>query len=187
MAKVTTQSSLISGPKHQPATSLRPYDRDIPQALQDLSQLLPDAPATTDGDQVQDSHALPTEAPTGPVAMELQDPAPDQVERHQQEPSATQPPVVIAPMRYTRTGHQIRRPARFVNAAYHCKHLAQTGIQSVFDSICLPAFGLLHRPWPNQMAIQMQCPSTWHCNNQTVTSLTEFQPQRALSNPNPNG
>ena len=47
-AEVSTQSSLISGPKHQPATSLRPHGRDIPQALQDLSQLLPDAPATTD-------------------------------------------------------------------------------------------------------------------------------------------
>ena len=42
----TTQSSLISGPKHQPVTSLPPYGRDIPQSLQDLSQLLPDAPAT---------------------------------------------------------------------------------------------------------------------------------------------
>ena len=133
MAEVTTQSSLISGPKHQPATSLRPYGRDIPQALQDLSQLLPDAPATTDGDQVQDSPALPTEEPTGPVETELQDPAHGHVERQQQEPSANQPPVVIAPMGYTHTGHQIRRPARFAYAAYHCKHLAQTGIQSIFD------------------------------------------------------
>ena len=44
----TTLSSLISSPKHQPATSLPPYGRDIPQALHDLSQLLPDAPATED-------------------------------------------------------------------------------------------------------------------------------------------
>ena len=88
---------------------------------------------TTDGDQVQDPPALPTEEPTGTVATELQDPAPHQVECHQQEPSATQPHLIIAPTGYTRTGHQIRRPARFAYAAYHCKHLAQTGIQSVFD------------------------------------------------------
>ena len=73
----------------------------IPQALQDLSQLLPDTPATTDGDQVQDSHTLPMEEPAGPVATEPQDPAPNQVECHQQEPLATQPPVVIAPTGYT--------------------------------------------------------------------------------------
>ena len=42
-AEVTTQSSLVSSPKHQPVTSLPPYGRDIPQALQDLSQLLLDA------------------------------------------------------------------------------------------------------------------------------------------------
>ena len=42
----TTRSSLVSGPKHQLGTSLPPYSRDIPPALQDLSQLLPDAPAT---------------------------------------------------------------------------------------------------------------------------------------------
>ena len=131
--EVTTQSSLISGPKHQPATSLHLYGRDIPQALQDLSQLLPDAPATTDGDQVPDPPALPTEEPTSPAATELQDPAPDQVERHQQESSTTQPPVVIAPKGFTRTGRQICRPARFAYAAYHCKHLAQMGIQSIFD------------------------------------------------------
>ena len=132
-AEVTTQSSLISGPNYQPTTSLRPYGRDIPQALQDLSQLLPDTPATTDGDQVQDSHTLPMEEPAGPVTTEPQDPAPNQVVRHQQEPLATQPPVVITPTGYTRTGHQIRHPARFAYAAYHCKHLAQTGIQPVFD------------------------------------------------------
>ena len=73
------------------------------------------------------------EEPTGPVTTEPQDPAPHQVERHQQEPSTSQPPVVIAPMGYTRTGRQIRRPVRFAYAAYHCKHLVQTGIQSVFD------------------------------------------------------
>ena len=132
-AEITTQSSLISGPQHHPATSLRPYVRDIPQALQNLSQLLPDARARTDGDHVQDFTTLPTEEPTSPVATELQDPAPDQVNRLQQDPSTTQPPVVIAPSGYTRTGCQIRRPARLAYAAYNCKHLAQTGIQSVFD------------------------------------------------------
>ena len=92
-------------------SSLCPYGRDIPQALQDLSQLLPDAPAPN-GDQVQDSPALPLEEPTGPVATELQDPAPAQAERHQQGPSANQPPIVIAPTGYTRTGRQVH---------YHCQ------------------------------------------------------------------
>ena len=95
-AEVTTQSSLISSPKHQPATSLRLYGRDIPQALQDLSQLLPDAPATTDGDQVLASPTSPPEEPTGPAETNVQDPVPGQVEHHQQEPPADQPPVVIA-------------------------------------------------------------------------------------------
>ena len=133
VAEVTTQSSLISGPKHQPATSLHPYGRDIPQALQDLSQLLPDAPATMDGDQVQDSPVSPMQEPTGPVETEMQDPVPGQVEHHQQEPPVNQSPIVIAPMGYTRTGCQVRHPARFVYATYHCEHLVQTGIQFVFD------------------------------------------------------
>ena len=98
-AEVTTQSLLISGPTHQPATSLRPYGRDIPQALQDLSQVLLDAPATRN--QVQDSPASPTEEPTGPVETELQDPVPGQVEHHQQEPPANQPPVIIVCTGYT--------------------------------------------------------------------------------------
>ena len=132
-AEVTTRSSLVSGPKYQPVTSLPPYGRDIPQALQDLSQLLPDAPATTDGDQPQDPPTPPTEEPTGPVETEVQNPVQGQVEHHQQEALSNEYPVVIAPLGYTRTGHQVRRPARFAYAAYHCKHLAQTGIQSVFD------------------------------------------------------
>ena len=69
--------------------------------------------------QVQDSPALPTEEPTGTVKTELQDPAPGQVEHHQQEPPVNQPPVVIAPTGYTRTGHQVCCPARFAYAAYH--------------------------------------------------------------------
>ena len=97
--EVATQSLLVSGPKHQPATSLRPNGRDIPQALQDLSQLLPDAPGTTDGDQLQDPPASPAEEPTGPVETEVQDPVPGQVEHHQQEPPSHQSPVVIAPRR----------------------------------------------------------------------------------------
>ena len=100
-AEVTTQTLLISGPKHQPATSLRPYSMEIPQALQDMSHLLPDAPATSDGDQVPDPPAQPTEAPTSPAATEPRDPAPDQVERHQQQSSTTQPPVVVATTGYT--------------------------------------------------------------------------------------
>ena len=37
-------------------------------------------------------------------------------------------------------------------------------------SIRLPAFGHLHQPPPTQMVIEMQCPSTWPCNNPTMTS-----------------
>ena len=131
--EVTTQSSLISGPKHQSVTSLRPYGRDIPQALQDLSQLLPDSPATMDGDQVPDPPASPTEEPIGPVKTEVQDPVPGQVEHHQQEPPSNQSPVIIAPTGYTQTGRQVCRPVQFAYAAYHSTHLAQTGILSVFD------------------------------------------------------
>ena len=131
--EVTTQLSLISRPNHQPVTSLRPYGKDIRQALQDLSELLPDAPATIEGDKAPHPPVFPTEEPACSVAAELQNSAPDQVEHYQQEPSRTQPPIVITPTGYSRTGHPIRRPARFVYAAYHCKQLAQTGIQSVLD------------------------------------------------------
>ena len=172
-AEVTTQSSLISGPNHQPATSLRPYSRDIPQALPDLSQLLPDVPATTEGDRVPDPPVQPTEEPTSPVAAELPDPVPDQVGRHQQESSPNQPtqlPVIIAPTGYSRTGRPIRRPARFAYAAYHCKHLAQTGIQSVLDFHPFASLRAFASTIAQPDVIQMQCPSMWHCNNQTVTS-----------------
>ena len=57
---------------------------DIPQALQDLSQLPPDATATTEGDQVPDPPVLPMEEPTSPAVAELHDPDLNQVERHQQ-------------------------------------------------------------------------------------------------------
>ena len=118
-AEVTMQSSLISRPNHQPGTSLRQYGRDIPQALQDLSQLLPDVPVTTAGDRAPDPPVQPTEEPTSPATADFPDPAPDQVEHHQQEPSPTQPPVVIAPTGYSGTGRPIHRPARFAYAAYH--------------------------------------------------------------------
>ena len=106
MAEVTTHSLLVSSPKHHPVTSLRLYGRDIPQALHDLSQLLLDAPATTDGDQAQDPPASQMKEPTGPVETEVQDPVQGQVKHHQQESPSNQFPVVIAPMGYTRTGHQ---------------------------------------------------------------------------------
>ena len=55
------------------------------------------------------------------------------MEHHQQEVLSNDSHVVIAPCGYSRTGCQVRRPAQFAYAAYHCKTLAQTGIQSVFD------------------------------------------------------
>ena len=104
----TTQSSLVSGPKHQLATSLPPYSRDIPQALQDLSQLLPDAPATEDNGQPEQPSTPPTEEPTSQVENpETQDPAHVQVEHHQQEAPSNDSPIVIAPSGYTRTGCQV--------------------------------------------------------------------------------
>ena len=107
---------------------------DIPQALQDLSQLLPDAPATTDGDQPQEPPTPPTEEPAGPVeTSEVQAPVPGQVEHHQQKAPSNESPVIITQTGYTQTGCQAHHPARFAYAAYHCKHLAQTGIPSVFD------------------------------------------------------
>ena len=130
----TTRSSLISTPTHQPTSPLPPYDRDIPQALQDLSQLLPDVPAT--GHQPEEPSIPPAEepTPTTPIATpEAQDPVHVPVEHHQQDAPSGNPPVVITPSGYIRTGHQVRRPARFAYAAYHCKNLAQTGIQSVCD------------------------------------------------------
>ena len=80
----TTRSSLISAPTHQPTSPLPPYGRDIPQALQDLSQLLPDVPAT--GHQPEEPSIPPAEepTPTTPIATpEAQDPVHVPVEHHQ--------------------------------------------------------------------------------------------------------
>ena len=130
----TTRSSLISAPTHQPMSPLPPYGRDILQALQDLSQLLPDVPAT--GHQPEEPSSPPAEepTPTTPIATpEAQDPVHVPVEHHQQDAPSGDPPVVIAHSGYTQTGRQVWRPARFAYAAYHCKNLAQAGIQSVCD------------------------------------------------------
>ena len=130
----TTWSSHISARTHQPTSPLPPYGRDIPQALQDLSQLLPDVPATAH--QPEEPSIPPAEEPTPTTPIETseaQDPVHVPVEHHQQDAPSGDPPVVIAPSEYTWTGRQVQRPARFAYAAYHCKNLALTGIQSVCD------------------------------------------------------
>ena len=130
----STRSSLVSAPTNQPASSLPSYGRDIPQALQGLSRLLPDIPATVH--EPEEPSIPPAEGPTPitPVAApEAQDPVQVPVVHPQRDAQSRDAPVVIAPSGYTRTGRQVRRPARFAYAAYHCRHLAQTGIQSVCD------------------------------------------------------
>ena len=130
----STRSSLVSAPTNQPAPSLPSYGRDIPQALQDLSHLLPDIPAAAH--EPEEPSIPPAEEPTPitPVAApEAQDPVQVPVVHPQQDAQSSDAPVVIAPSGYTRTGGQVQRPARFAYAAYHCRHLAQTGIQSVCD------------------------------------------------------
>ena len=57
-----TPSLLVSAPKHQLALSLPLYGRDIPQALQDLSKLLPDVPASAHGPE--EPSIPPDEEPT---------------------------------------------------------------------------------------------------------------------------
>ena len=64
MTESTTRSLLISGPKHQLTMSLPLYGRDIPQALQDLSRLLPDAPTTEDNGQPEEPLAPPDRIPS---------------------------------------------------------------------------------------------------------------------------
>ena len=130
----STRSSLVSAPTNQPAPSLPSYGRDIPQALQDLSNLLPDIPATAH--KPEETSIPPAEEPTPipPVtAPEAQDPVHIPVVHPQQDVQSSDAPVNIAPSGYTRTGCQVRRPARFAYAPYHRRHLAQTGIQSVYD------------------------------------------------------
>ena len=132
--KKSTRSSLVSAPTNQPAPSLPSYGRDILQALQDLSHLLPDIPAAAH--EPEEPSIPPAEGPTPitPVAApEAQDPVQVPVVHPQRDAQSSDAPVVIAPSGYTRTGRQVRRPARFAYAAYHCRHLAQTGIQSVCD------------------------------------------------------
>ena len=130
----STRSSLVSAPTNQLAPSLPSYGQDILQALQDLSHLLPDIPAAVQ--EPEETSIPPAKDPTAipPVtALEAQDPVQVPVVHPQQDAQSSDAPVVIAPSGYTRTGHQVRRPARFAYAAYHCRHLAQMSIQSVCD------------------------------------------------------
>ena len=100
VTETTTRSSLISSPKNQPATSIPPYCRDIPQALQDLSQLLPDVPTIEEAQQPEEPSTPPTEEPTSHIEYsEAQDPA--QGDHHQPEGSSDDSPVVIVPSGYT--------------------------------------------------------------------------------------
>ena len=134
VTETTTRSSLISSPKNQPVTSLPPYGGDIPQALQDLSQLLPDVPTMEEDHQPEEPSIPPTEELTNQIDNSAaQDTVQAQVDDHQPEGPSNDPPVIIAPLGYTRTGRQIHQPARFAYVAYHCKAMAQTGIKSVFN------------------------------------------------------
>ena len=134
VTETTTRPSLISSPKNQPVNSLLPYGRDIPQALQDLSQLLPDVPTLEEDRQPEEPSIPPTEDPTSQIDnSSAQDPGKAQVDNHQQEGPSNDQPVAMVPSGHTQTGRQIRRLARFAYAAYHCKTMAQSGIQSVFD------------------------------------------------------
>ena len=90
----STRSSLVSAPTNQPALSLPSYGRDIPQALQDLSHLLPDIPAAVH--EPEESSIPP--AGLGP-APEAQDPVQVPVGHPQQEAQSSDAPVVIAPFR----------------------------------------------------------------------------------------
>ena len=130
----STRSSFVSAPTNQPAPSLASYGRDIPQALQHLSHLLLDIPAAVHEPEEPSIPPAGEPTPITPVAVPgAQDPVQVPVVHPQQDAQSSDAPVVIAPSGYTRTGHQVRRPARFAYAAYHCRHLAQTGIQSVCD------------------------------------------------------
>ena len=86
VTETTTRSSLISSPKNQPVNSLLLYGRDIPQALQDLSQLLPHVPALEEDHQPEDPSIPPTEDPTSQIDNSVaQDPVQAQVDNHQPE------------------------------------------------------------------------------------------------------
>ena len=104
----STRSSFVSAPTNQRAPSLPSYGRDIPQALQDLSHLLPDIPATAQ--EPEETSIPPAEKPTAipPVtAPEAQDPVQVPVVHPQQDAQSSDAPVIIAPSGYTRTGRQV--------------------------------------------------------------------------------
>ena len=101
----STRSSLVSAPTNQPALSLPSYGRDIPQALQDLSNLLPDIP-TTAHEPEETSIPLAEEPPLVPpvTALKAQNPVHVPVVHPQQDVQSSDAPVNIAPSGYTRTG-----------------------------------------------------------------------------------
>ena len=105
----SSRSLLVSAPTNQPAPSLASYGRDIPQALQDLSHLLPDIPAVAHEPEESSIPPAEEQTPITPVAApEVQDPVQVPVEHPQQDAQSNDAPVVIAPSGYTRTGHQVQ-------------------------------------------------------------------------------
>ena len=75
------------------------YGRDIPQALQDLSQFLLDAPTTEGNGQPEGPLTPPTVEPTSQDENpEMQDPAQVQVDHHQQEAHRTTLTSLLRPL-----------------------------------------------------------------------------------------
>ena len=84
--------------------------------------------------QPEDLSMSPTEDPTSQIDNSAaQDSVQAQADHHQPEGPSNNPPVIITPLGYTRTGCQICRLADIAYVAYHCKTMALTGIKSVFD------------------------------------------------------
>ena len=172
MTKTTTRSSLISSPKNQPVHSLPLYARDIPQALQDLSQFLQDVPTPEEDHQPEDPSIPPTEEPTNQInnavpktlfkpkwmTISLKNPPTthQSLSRPQDTPepaakSADQPGLLM----------QLTTAKPWPNPA---SSLSST-------SIHLPAFEHLHPPLHSPMGIPMQCHLMWQCNNQPGINL----------------
>ena len=172
VTKTTNHSSLISSPKNQPVTSLPPHGRDIPQALQDLSQLLLDVPTMEEDHQPEEPSIPPPEEPTNQIDnLAAQDPVQAQVDDHQPEGPSNDPPVIIMPSGYTPTSTKSTDRPGLLMQLTTAKPWPKLVSSLSSTSTHLPAFEHLHPPSHNLMGIPMQCHLMWQCNNKTRINL----------------
>ena len=168
VTETTTRSSLISNPKNQPVNSLPPYGRDIPQALHNLSQLLPDVPTLEEDHQPEELSIPPTEEPTSQIDNSAaQDPIKSRWTTTNQKDPQTIHHLLLRPRDTPKLATKSTNWPGLLMQLTTAKPWPKLVSGPSSTSTHLPASEHLHPPLPNLMGILMQCHLMWQCNNQT--------------------